>query len=272
MKARAFPMLVLALLLAPCAGFAQMSFSQAPDGTAGTLGDTVQTGFLNGTISAILSFPPCAFGPLPSRLPGTPPPTVRINPTQPGEIDVSSVGGGIASPPPGGFVCDPQDNPAFTLKAPLGKLADGRYTVVWDIYPSRGAGTFAVVGGLLSSIYPSAVTGTWYDPAASGTGFTFQMSNGLLVTYYGWDASGNRLWLTSDIGPSSLIPNTPILLNMSYTSSGTFNSPRHDVVAWGTLVLNFQNCHAATAKLSGKDGTVNLKLSVLAPAVGPPGC
>src|SRR6185437_10068113 len=44
------------------------------------------------------------------------------------------------------------------------------------------------------------VSGLWYDPLYSGSGFNFVVSSvGLITTYYGWDSNNNRLWLTGDI-------------------------------------------------------------------------
>ena len=282
MKRIALCLVLVALFSAPlCAvagGGPTLSFSQASDGTAGSFGDTVETGQVNGTISAVLFAPPCSqVGTVPNQIPPSAVvPIVKINPTNPNEIDISSPasgGPGTQLPIDFNFNCNPQESPGFTLTASLGKLADGRYTVIWGAYPEEVRAKFAVVSGLMRSMYPSTITGTWYDPAVSGSGFTLQMSGyGLLVTYYGWDAAGNRLWLTSEIGPSSLIPGDPITLNMSSTTSGTFNKPQHDVVLWGTLVLNFKSCRVATATLSGKDGTANLNLQSLAATVGLPGC
>lgn len=223
-----------------------------------------QTG--DGTISAVLDTGPCVQGPLP----GTLAPTVSISGT---EIDVSTGGGQVSSFFGVPFICDPVSYPGIMVKAPLGKLADGTYTVVWDYSPGQATGTFAVVDSALSSVYPPSVNGFWYDPTASGSGFNFEIALvGLLVTYYGRDASGNRLWLTSDFGPSSITPNVPITLNMSSTSGGTFTAPQHNLTAWGTPVVTFLDCRSASATLSGKDGTVNLNLSHLTSISSAPGC
>lgn len=255
MKTRLFSLAAIVLLLfAPLPALASFSFSQGGDGT----------------VFAILATVPCPYGAIPDAAST---PTVAINSN---EIDISSPGGGIRSVPVDGYLCDPQVAPPITLKATLGKLADGTYKVVWNFFsptPLQATASFAIVSGSLKSIFPSAVTGFWYDPAFSGSGFNIQMSwVGLVATYYGWDATGNRLWLTSDFGPTSLIPNTPITLNMSYTTGGTFNNPQHNVTQWGTLVLNFSDCRDAAATLSGKDGTLKLNLIQLVGANDLPGC
>ena len=222
-----------------------------------------QTG--DGTVSAVLDTGPCPIG----SIPGNATPVVTKASTN---IGVTSAG--FVSTYIGPFICDPMAFPAIMVKASLGKLDDGTYTVTWDYSPGQAKGTFVVTGGVLSSIYPPTVNGFWYDPTASGSGFNFEIACavGLLVTYYGWDASGNRLWLTSDFGPSSITPNVPITLNMSSTNGGTFTAPQHNQVAWGTLVLKFSDCRSATATLSGKDGTLNLNLAHLTTISGAPGC
>jgi hypothetical protein len=119
----------------------------------------------------------------------------------------------------------------------------------------------------------AAYSGLWYDPAYSGSGFNIITSGqGLLVTYYGWDAAGQRMWLTSEIGPATITNNTPITLKMSYTTGGKFSNPQHNSADWGSLTLNFTSCRAATATLTGTDGTVALKLSQLAGVIGNVGC
>ena len=117
------------------------------------------------------------------------------------------------------------------------------------------------------------MSGQWYDPVYSGSGFGFQMlESGLLVTYFGWDATGNRLWLVSEIGPKVLEWNTPVVVNMYSTVGGVFNNPQHNVVQWGSLTLNFSTCEAATGSLVGKDGVQNLSLRLLAGIAGQSGC
>lgn len=120
---------------------------------------------------------------------------------------------------------------------------------------------------------PSGVSGLWYDPVYSGSGFDFKiLESGLLVTYFGWDAAGNRLWLMSDIGPKVLEWNTPVVINMNYTVGGVFTNPQDNVVQWGSLTLNFSTCEAAIASLAGKDGVQNLSLRLLAGIAGQSGC
>ncbi len=147
-----------------------------------------------------------------------------------------------------------------------------------DIGDQNPSGTFTAYYSSPSedpagSIAYSAYTGLWYDPTFTGSGFNFLNAGvGFLVTYYGWDAAGQRMWLTSEIGPATITNNTALTLKMSYTTGGTFNNPQNNHADWGTLTLIFSSCHAATATLSGPDGTQNLKLSQLVGGVANPGC
>jgi hypothetical protein len=123
------------------------------------------------------------------------------------------------------------------------------------------------------SLSTASFAGLWYEPQYTGTGFNILPSSvGLLVTYYGVDANGKPLWLISDIGPKSITIGSAITLNMSYSSSGNFQAPIRNPIAWGQLTLTFTSCTAASATLSGTDGTLTESLSLLAGAIGTPGC
>ena len=123
------------------------------------------------------------------------------------------------------------------------------------------------------SITTGSFAGLWYDPGFTGTGFNILPSSaGFIVTYYGVNASGKMLWLISDIGSKTITLNTPITLNMSYSSSGTFQAPQRVPVSWGTLTLTFTSCTKATATLTGTDGTISENLSMLTGVIGVPGC
>ncbi|MDR2013741.1 MAG: hypothetical protein LBQ20_12090 [Rhodanobacter sp.] len=115
---------------------------------------------------------------------------------------------------------------------------------------------------------PQAITGDWYDPAYDGSGFNVTMTpTGLILFYYGWDNSGHRLWLISDIGPTQIAPGTAITLNMNETVGGHFLTPAtpSTLSKWGTLTLNFAaDGITASATLDGNDGKVGLSLQKLA--------
>jgi hypothetical protein len=133
-------------------------------------------------------------------------------------------------------------------------------------WPSSGSsgGTFKVTlssgdpaGTAALTKTPQSVTGSWYDPAYSGSGFTiFMAEQGLVALYFGWDSSGNRLWLESDIGPAQITPGAVYNLNMNQTSGGNFLTPASPgtLAVWGTLQINFLTCHSAAAGLTSQDG------------------
>lgn len=256
MKITSYLFVLCALVSVSCSVFA----------SNGTLAFTQST---DGVVSAVYNSGPCLLGLYPSQ--GVTP-TVTINASQIVITSPSAVFSyfGSGEPP-----CDPQISSGYMLPAALGKLPDGHYPVIWSFYPGQLVGAFDVVSGLLVSApgaslpIPAAVSGLWSDPGYSGEGFNFLMSNsGFLVTFYGWDDVGNRLWLTSDMGSTSIELNRPIVLNMTYTTGGVFSDPQHNLVQWGSLVLNFTSCKAALASLSGKDGTQNLNLTQLAGIAG----
>lgn len=146
--------------------------------------------------------------------------------------------------------------------------------VCWS--PATADCKAATVGSSVSSaLSAQSLTGLWYDQTYTGSGFNIVMSSvGLLVTYYGWDSNHNRLWLSGDIGPTQITTGTAITLGMNQTAGGSFLSPAPPGTnsKWGTLTLNFSSCKAATATLSGKDGTVNQNLTQIVGLMGVSGC
>jgi hypothetical protein len=135
---------------------------------------------------------------------------------------------------------------------------------------SGSAGQFSVSfpAGIAANapINPEALTGLWYDATYTGSGFNITASTaGLIVTYYGWDAAGQRLWLTSDIGPSQIVLGQAITLNLSHTVNGNFAAPAppSSATPWGSMTLTFTSCTAATATLHGTDGDSTQSLTLL---------
>jgi hypothetical protein len=120
---------------------------------------------------------------------------------------------------------------------------------------------------ILGAMASSSITGAWYDPDYNGSGFNVTLTPyGLLVYYYGWDKGGNRLWLSSDTGSTSITPGNAITLPMYETHGGTFDAPAGPDTAkiWGSLQLNFSSDgKSGTATLTGDDGTLNFKMAKL---------
>lgn len=115
----------------------------------------------------------------------------------------------------------------------------------------------------------STVSGTWYDPVYSGSGFNMvEFSNGLFAYFYGYKSnfeqptSGNAQWLLT----KSAIP-TPIIVGKTYEvkmvsgfigNGGTFttkpNGNHSGVKDWGIMHLTFNSCQAGVVRLMGTDG------------------
>ena len=146
--------------------------------------------------------------------------------------------------------------------------------VCWS--PATNACKATTIGSIVpSTLSYQNLTGLWYDPKFTGSGFNVLASgSGFLVTYYGWDSNHNRLWLASDTGPTQITAGAAITLNMWKTNGGAFYAPAPppSKTLWGTLTLNFSSCKAATATLSGSDGSVPQNIVLLAGVAGAPTC
>jgi hypothetical protein len=95
----------------------------------------------------------------------------------------------------------------------------------------------------------------------------------LVLYYYGWDSEGNRLWLISGNGPTTVTTGNLVTLPMQQTNGGTFLDPADPtttMTAWGSLQITYTSCDRATAKLIGNDGVseVDLDVDVLARVLG----
>lgn len=112
------------------------------------------------------------------------------------------------------------------------------------------------------------VTGVWFDPSKNGMGFTFVQSENILTgIYYGYRDSGVPFWLVSDVinTPPSKGQATTVVLRVARPNTGaTFTQAPQTVDSgteyWGTASITFNSCNSATARLSGKDGTVTFNL------------
>lgn len=128
--------------------------------------------------------------------------------------------------------------------------------------------SFTVTGAAAIPIAdPRGLIGAWYEPASSGQGFELQWLEGdvLLVFFYGHRDNGANLFLTGTRGGRIDYGQT-ITIAMTETSGGRFNAFNPASILrqpWGTLQLNFNSCTAATATLSGTDGSKTLQLQRL---------
>jgi hypothetical protein len=107
------------------------------------------------------------------------------------------------------------------------------------------------------------VSGFWYDPALTGSGFNFAQIRGEThIYYYGYTKSGQRLWLISD-GGRVLHRNEKQTYRMMEIKDGTFEKPTLNLKNWGTLDLTMTDCDTGSADLSGEDGAKQFSLTLL---------
>ena len=110
--------------------------------------------------------------------------------------------------------------------------------------------------GLINDL---GVNGMFYDPNNPGHGFNFVAhALGLTVFYYGHTASGERLWLISDIFAGDLEYDTPIELEMLEVLSGEFGQPQLATTAWGTITVELADCDTGHASFTGIDGSLEV--------------
>lgn len=111
---------------------------------------------------------------------------------------------------------------------------------------------------------PAALSGSWYDPAKDGEGFTLQWQpdGRLLVYFYGYRDDRSNLNL---VGVATATPRYGETLRVELVrfSSGRFSDYDPALVqraAWGRVDLSFSDCDRIGARLEGSDGTQTLSL------------
>ena len=129
--------------------------------------------------------------------------------------------------------------------------------------PCAGAGT---------PVSTDAVTGSWFENATSGQGFSVHKidADSGVVYFYGFDEDGGNLWLTGT-WTSEWAFGDVLVLEMLQASGGTFGQVDPELVLrepWGTLELRFDDCTSGWARLEGVDGMQELDLDLLAGSLG----
>ncbi len=114
--------------------------------------------------------------------------------------------------------------------------------------------------------HEAGMNGLFFDPAAPGHGFDFNVvEEGLVVYYYGHTADGERLWLVSEALPGNLNFGEALDLTFYEVPTGVFGAPGGDgAVPWGNIVLTLHSCGAAHAEFDGIDGQASMDLVRLA--------
>jgi hypothetical protein len=103
------------------------------------------------------------------------------------------------------------------------------------------------------------MNGMFYDPNNPGHGFNFiAHAGGLTVFYYGHTASGERLWLISELFEEDLEYDTSIELEMLEILAGLFGQPEMTTTDWGTITLELADCDTGHALFKGIDGSLEM--------------
>jgi hypothetical protein len=87
-----------------------------------------------------------------------------------------------------------------------------------------------------------------------------------LVYFYGYTASGERLWLVSDLVPGPIGPNELVELTLYEAIGGIFEAPApsaESLQVWGTLRIQFDDCDSGLAQLEGADGSKDSQIEKL---------
>ncbi len=113
------------------------------------------------------------------------------------------------------------------------------------------------------------INGLFADPNNDFNGFDFNVHEfGLTVFYYGHTASGERLWLISQLYTEDLSFAEPVQLNMFEVGTGVFGQSSAGETLWGTLDFTLNDCESVDATLNGTDGTAMFALVRIAGSHG----
>ena len=125
----------------------------------------------------------------------------------------------------------------------------------FDYVTALTASFHAVTGENVSLDDDQDVNGLFADPESPGHGFNFVAHEaGFTVYYYGHTATGERLWLISELLVTDLEIWKPIELKMYEVADGVFGSPQAEPTFWGTLNITLSDCKSGGATLNGLDG------------------
>jgi len=99
------------------------------------------------------------------------------------------------------------------------------------------------------------MNGLFIDTTSDGNGFDFNVHDfGLTIFYYGHTASGDRLWLISQLFTEDLEFNVPYVLNMFERVNGVFGQSSTGETLWGTFGFTLTDCDSGNGDLNGVDG------------------
>lgn len=142
-----------------------------------------------------------------------------------------------------------------------GDQMDGQPAFFDDLLVGPGFSDVLVAPPAGSLVNDPGVNGLFYDPNNPGHGFNFVAHDlGLTVYYYGHTATGERLWLVSEMHEEDLEFNVPFELEMAEVVAGGFGLPQLPPTSWGTITFNLADCDTGHASFSGVDGAMEMDL------------
>ncbi len=115
------------------------------------------------------------------------------------------------------------------------------------------------------------VSGLWFNPALNGEGYNLlQIDGGLLLTYYGYSQSNERLWLISDIHTDDIAIDQSFSMTLFEGNGGDFQSPvtPANLTNWGTVDIVFDSSTTGQFTLNGQDGQKQSQVVLLAGVEG----
>ena len=111
-------------------------------------------------------------------------------------------------------------------------------------------------GGVYGFSISNGVSGSWYDPAKTGQGYTIQVLSDevALLTWFTFDAQGNQLWMQGVGEIDSERMTFDELLRFEGPQFGPGYDP-DDFASFpsGSLSIEFSDCNNAVAEFSGSD-------------------
>jgi hypothetical protein len=145
-------------------------------------------------------------------------------------------------------VVDPN---AAVRSGKAGAMAQQR---VWQVAAGSG-GTLVNAMGL---------TGLWYEPATSGQGvnLVFLDERHFILTFYGFEQDGDRLWLVADYS-GTIAYDALLHFDLIEARGGVFENLDPAAIrrtVWGSGQLRFIDCDHAELQMTGTDGTQTLDM------------
>jgi hypothetical protein len=126
-----------------------------------------------------------------------------------------------------------------------GSLNLQRLSRIWG---ESCSGSNAASSGTGTGLLNPGFTGSWFDPAHDGEGFTVEIlgEGTALIYWFTYDTQGNQAWMLSVAGIDQA---TIIADDVLITSGGKFgpNFDPADVVSehWGEATFNYESCNVA---------------------------